>query len=154
MPLDIRPATEDDLAFLTEAEAAVFSDAWHESGIRAQLLSETGYTRLLLSDGVPAGYLFGNLLPPEGELFRIAVLPRLRGRGMGHTLLSLFHRDAAAHGVTELYLEVREGNTAARALYEKMGYTLTATRKHYYRTPTEDACIYRCTLAKEKDTLC
>ncbi len=38
-------------------------------------------------------------------------------------------------------LEVREGNTAARNLYESYGFMQEAVRKSYYHNPTEDALI-------------
>lgn len=38
-------------------------------------------------------------------------------------------------------LEVREGNTAARNLYESYGFIQEAVRKSYYHNPTEDALI-------------
>ena len=39
--------------------------------------------------------------------------------------------------------EVRKSNLAARALYEKLGFSLIGERKNYYKDPTEDACLYR-----------
>ena len=38
-------------------------------------------------------------------------------------------------------LEVREGNTAARNLYESYGFIQETVRKSYYHNPTEDALI-------------
>jgi ribosomal-protein-alanine N-acetyltransferase len=38
-------------------------------------------------------------------------------------------------------LEVRESNLAARRLYERLGFTITAKRPKYYTEPEEDALI-------------
>ena len=45
-------------------------------------------------------------------------------------------------GLTGDYtLEVREGNTAARALYESFGFVTEGVRRNYYTQPSEDALI-------------
>ena len=38
-------------------------------------------------------------------------------------------------------LEVRQANTAAQQLYEKMGYELVGRRRRFYQNPVEDALI-------------
>ena len=43
--------------------------------------------------------------------------------------------------VSDIFLEVREGNTAARRLYEKLGFSEISRRKAYYSSPVEDAVI-------------
>ena len=49
--------------------------------------------------------------------------------------------DAAASGATKATLEVRASNTAAFALYERLGFHVAATRPGYYTKPEEDALI-------------
>jgi ribosomal-protein-alanine N-acetyltransferase len=44
--------------------------------------------------------------------------------------------------VTRVFLEVRESNAAARALYEKCGFQISGRRKSYYSDPAEDAVLY------------
>jgi len=41
-----------------------------------------------------------------------------------------------------VFLEVRESNTAARRLYQKLGFEETGRRKSYYSNPVEDAVLY------------
>ena len=41
-----------------------------------------------------------------------------------------------------VFLEVRESNTAARGLYEKLAFHQTGRRKSYYCAPLEDAILY------------
>ena len=41
-----------------------------------------------------------------------------------------------------VFLEVRESNSAARSLYEKLGFQQTGRRKSYYANPIEDAILY------------
>jgi len=43
--------------------------------------------------------------------------------------------------VTSYFLEVRQSNLPAIALYEKMGYKNIGIRKKFYEKPVEDAVI-------------
>ena len=45
-----------------------------------------------------------------------------------------------------MYLEVRESNQAARAVYAARGFEQVGRRKRYYRDPIEDALVLRATL--------
>ena len=55
------------------------------------------------------------------------------------------HRSRAptATSIREAYLEVRESNDAALALYGGQGFKPVAVRPHYYRSPPEDALVLR-----------
>jgi ribosomal-protein-alanine N-acetyltransferase len=46
-------------------------------------------------------------------------------------------------GVRSLYLEVRESNVSARALYDSRSFAQVGRRKGYYRSPIEDALLMR-----------
>ncbi len=135
---------------MTEAERAVFSDPWSASAIRAQLLSPLAVSLILESAGQPQGYLLASSIPPEGELYRIAVLPTARGLGFGRILLSSYIEEENKRGCDRLFLEVRESNSAAIRLYESLGYQKAVTRRRYYKNPTEDAVLY----VLRKDTTC
>jgi ribosomal-protein-alanine N-acetyltransferase len=49
-------------------------------------------------------------------------------------------------GVTEVFLEVRESNVGALALYQRQGFRVAGSRRGYYRSPTEDALVLRADL--------
>lgn len=134
----VRQGTASDISFVCAVEKAVFSDPWGEETVAAHV--EQAHLTLLIAerDGVPVGYLLGSLIPPEGEIYRVAAHPDCRRSGVGRALGLYFLSLADA-----AYLEVRKSNTAARALYEKLGFSLVGERKNYYRNPTEDACLYR-----------
>lgn len=87
------------------------------------------------------GYISYRFLAGEGELMRIAVLPRFRGRGYSRKLMEKMEKSAIEQGIAVLTLEVREGNTPARKLYESRGFSQIAARKDYYRHPTENAVV-------------
>jgi [ribosomal protein S18]-alanine N-acetyltransferase len=89
------------------------------------------------------GFLIAQHISPEWELENIVVAANARRKGLGKRLLQ--HLLSAAHEINSasVFLEVRESNTAARALYEKAGFAQIGRRKIYYTNPPEDAVLYR-----------
>ena len=54
--------------------------------------------------------------------------------------------EMSARGVRTAFLEVRESNSAARALYNSRGFIEIGRRSKYYRRPVEDALVLRRSL--------
>jgi ribosomal-protein-alanine N-acetyltransferase len=77
----------------------------------------------------------------EAELGDLAVREPARGRGVGSALIAEVLRGAAGRGAERLFLEVREGNRPARALYRRHGFREAGRRPDYYRDPREDAIV-------------
>jgi len=83
----------------------------------------------------------------EWEIENIVVAGPARRHGLGVRLVGELLRLARLRGTKAIFLEVRESNRAARALYEKCGFVVIGDRKGYYRNPDEAAIIYRLDLA-------
>ncbi|MDX2153331.1 MAG: GNAT family N-acetyltransferase [Bryobacteraceae bacterium] len=95
--------------------------------------------RVAVLNGEVAGFLVAReTAPGEREILNLAVAGRFRRKGIATRLLAVQLRDGAA-----VFLEVRESNRAARALYEKYGFTAAGTRKNYYTDPCESAIVMR-----------
>ncbi|HKJ00777.1 MAG TPA: ribosomal protein S18-alanine N-acetyltransferase [bacterium] len=135
--------TDPDPALLAAVDAQCFAEAWDTIGY-AQLRANPAVQAWLLRDdaGAPAGLLCFQRVGDEAEVYRIAVLPALRGQGLGRWLLVRFMARARAEGLRRAYLEVRESNAAARRLYEAAGFAEAGRRPGYYRQPSEDAVLY------------
>ena len=73
----------------------------------------------------------------ELEVVQIAVRKEWQGRGIAGQLLETVPQEK------EVFLEVREGNTPARTLYQKQGFKEIGCRKGYYHAPTEDAIMMK-----------
>lgn len=143
--LGLHRATTADLAEVAELERACYSDPWPASAF-ATLPENTRVFFAITRDDVRrrvTGYVVAWYVMDEGELANLAVAPGDRRRGIGRVLLDAMLADAAARGTTQVYLEVRESNVAARQLYATRGFEEIGRRKQYYRSPKEDALILR-----------
>ena len=133
-----RPADAPSIAAL---ESEIFSDPWSEADVTSYICQETGMCFVAKDGEETLGYIIGRKIPPEGEIYRIAVRPDKRQRGIGYRLLSYALKTEYGHGVETVFLEVRSQNAPARALYKAYGFTECGKRKNYYQNPHDDAII-------------
>lgn len=144
----LRTAKADDLADVVAMERACYSDPWPGSSFAA--LPANDRVCFIVARDAQNGRLLGFAVAwhvlDEGELANLAVAPECRRRGIGQALLDAVTTDALGRGTSQLYLEVRESNSAARALYAAAGFQEVGRRKQYYNRPVEDALILRRTL--------
>lgn len=96
------------------------------------------------------GFLMASLIPPEAEIYNIAVDKTYQNQGVGHLLLEELTRNLLVNGIQDLFLEVRAGNQAGIAFYSKHGFELMGMRKKYYTRPTEDALVLKLSLASRE----
>ena len=94
-----------------------------------------------LEDGEVIAYVIGRLIAPEGEIYRVAVAPHKRKRGIGYRLLDYAVKTSRGHGLERLFLEVRSKNIPAINLYTAYGFKEIGTRKNYYKDPQDDAIV-------------
>jgi putative acetyltransferase len=98
-------------------DRAAYKRTW-EAGVRDP--------RVLLLVASQAESVVGHLAvypDPEGFLVGMLVAQDVRGRGIGTALLTRAFAWARVHDVRALHLDVFPHNTAAIALYRKMGFT-------------------------------
>ena len=93
-----------------------------------------GHQLLGLRDGAGAllGFAVWSQVLDEAELLDIGVAPACRRQGLGQRLLDAVMAAARTQGAQRLLLEVRAGNLAAQALYQRAGFQLSGRRKGYY----------------------
>lgn len=150
--LVIRPAEESDLPEILRIERTSFADPWSRESFITSL--ELERMRFLVAeerrdgdgggevgDSTLLGYVIALVVSEEAEVANLAVATNVRRRGVGGLLLDRITDDLALRGVRSLYLEVRESNLAARALYESRSFVQVGRRKGYYRNPPEDALL-------------
>jgi [ribosomal protein S18]-alanine N-acetyltransferase len=125
-------------------EQEVFADPWSTQDFRDCVSSDALF---LVAEGkgadTIAGYVVALDAADEGEILNLAVAPSGRRNGLGRALVQHMLEALGGRGVQQVYLEVRESNAPARALYAAQGFKEVGRRKQYYRRPVEDAIVLR-----------
>lgn len=134
----LRPATPEDEAFQLELYASsreaelarvVWEGGTKEAFLRQQFAAQSHHYRenypgatldVVEVDGARAGRLFVARWTKEIRIMDIALLPELRGRGIGTRLLRELQDEARAAGKS-LSIHVEAFNPA-RHLYERLGF--------------------------------
>ena len=129
----IRRAIPDDAAALAVLDQLADDWPWPERRI-AQACGDTVGQRVLMLelDGKPAAFVSFALVLDEGSIYRIAVHPAQRRRGLGGQLLDTALAQLRQQGASRCLLELRRGNQAAYALYRSRGFILDGERPAYY----------------------
>jgi ribosomal-protein-alanine N-acetyltransferase len=140
-------ATRADLDAVERLEVVAFADPWTRQAFEAALKERHARFRVARGpDGALIGYVIAWFILDEGEIANLAVMPTSRRRGVARALLDEIIVEARESGLARLFLEVRESNAAAAALYASRGFTPIARRARYYRKPVEDAIVLRLEL--------
>ncbi|MEO8335694.1 MAG: ribosomal protein S18-alanine N-acetyltransferase [bacterium] len=151
--LVIRPAEHYDIPEVLRIERDSFADPWSADSFLTSL--ELDRMRFLVAEergegdssrtgnGMLVGYVIALVLGEEAEIANLAVSSDARGRGVGGLLLDRVTDELVQRGVWSVYLEVRESNTAARALYKSRAFRQVGRRRGYYRHPAEDALLLK-----------
>ena len=128
---------------------AVTASHWSHEQYRQQFSGDFPKRLALVIEEASAiqGFLVARSVEREWEIENIAVAGMARRRGLGSRLLGEFLDLARERGAESVFLEVRESNRAARVLYEKWAFMEAGRRNGYYCEPSEDAVVYRLSLA-------
>ena len=137
----IRSAVPADAVPLVEIERRCFSDPWSENSFREALESPWTFGLVAQNARGIAGYLIGREVAGTGEVLNLAVAPDCRRHGVARALLRAGLAWLRKRRVQEVFLEVRESNQTAQALYLSSGFRPVGQRTAYYRNPKEDALV-------------
>ena len=130
--VEIRKFTDTDLGRLALLEKGCFSDAWTMEML-CDTAKQDGFCCLLATlHGEEIGFVYGNVVFEDAELYKVAVLPEYRGKGFGKELAQAFIAAVQEKGARQIFLEVRVSNQAALSLYLGQGFERVRLRKRYY----------------------
>jgi len=136
----IRPMTVDDLPQVHVLECAAQPDPWSLEHFAEELGRPYSRTDLCWRDGQLAGFICTWLVADELQIQNVATAPEFRRQGVAARLLTHVLERSTAIGFEAAWLEVRVGNAAAIALYERYGFKKVARRPSYY-PDGEDALV-------------
>lgn len=141
----VTPDTLDQVNEIAVLQSETFTNPWSADSLRWEI-ANTDVARLYVmrADNELIGFCACWVILDELHINSVAVADRWRRQGLASRLLRDVCRDARTSGATQATLEVRRSNTAALALYERLGFTCEGVRKDYYQTPREDALVLWC----------
>ncbi|HEM5145904.1 TPA: ribosomal protein S18-alanine N-acetyltransferase [Streptococcus suis] len=128
---------------LAEAVLAVMQSVYEQSPwtleqIASSMASQDEDYYLAYEGQELVGFLAVQTVLDEMEILQIAVRADFQRLGIASQLM------AAVMGWDgDIFLEVRESNSAAQALYTRQHFTKIGKRKDYYRNPVEDAVLMK-----------
>ena len=127
----VRPWHYSDLEQLATIAQSTGPYSWNENELRDSFDQEhLGY--VLVVQGEVCGYCIIRCFDTELELLDISIAHSRQSRGLGYVLLRDVLGNAKFGDIKDVWLEVRESNLQARALYRRLGFTQQGMRKNYY----------------------
>lgn len=122
----------DIAAIAAFEEKQMFPDRWSFSQLADSVLSDK-FKGILAEEGgeivATAAINFGL---DEADLVNVLVAAKIRKRGVGSAMLEALLEECKKRELKKLFLEVRESNIPAIALYKKYGFEKISERKKYY----------------------
>jgi ribosomal-protein-alanine N-acetyltransferase len=143
------PLGQERLGAVLEVENRAYAHPWSRANFSDVLHS--GYqAQILIAEHTILGYFVAMKGVDEVHLLNITVAPEHQRQGWAHLMLDALDLWARGQGAHYLWLEVRVGNTRAREVYLRHGFSQVGQRKSYYaagRGQREDAVVMNLRLA-------
>ncbi len=121
---------------MTDAQRAALHALCFDGTPRAWSAAEFGEYRAdvrVITCETARGMIVARVVADEAEILTLAVHPAARRNGVARELLAEAEKQVLALGAKQMFLEVRDDNLAAKALYDSAGYVSAGYRKNYYR---------------------
>jgi [ribosomal protein S18]-alanine N-acetyltransferase len=126
------PMTLQQLDAVVAIELLAYEFPWTRGNFVDSLVG--GYPAQVLYGA--QGELLGYFIAMEGvdelHLLNITVAPTAQGHGHARFMLDALCAHALERKTPKIWLEVRESNLRARAIYERYGFTHIGLRRGYY----------------------
>lgn len=136
----------EDLDQVMEIEEDLFSVPWTREGFLTYLMKKDTMFFIVEEKEKILGFCSMMTVLDEGDILNVAVRRDRQKEGIGQFLVASILRMADMQGIRLVHLEVREGNGAARRLYERLGFKEDGLRRNYYENPVENAVLMTKTM--------
>jgi [ribosomal protein S18]-alanine N-acetyltransferase len=136
-----------DLDAVMEIEKRAYEFPWSMGNMR-DCIKSNYYCCVYRLDSRCIGYGVMSVAAGEAQILNICIDPEMQGHGLGRRLLQHLIAEAGRRSADTLFLEVRESNQAAAALYASAGFNELGRRRGYYpaKGGREDALVLAMTL--------
>ena len=143
-PCTLQPMTRAHIDAVLAIEVAAYPFPWS----RGNFIDSIAAGHLAWLAHGESGELIGYFIAMHGvdemHLLNVTVAPARQGRGHARFMIEALLALCRTHRAGTLWLEVRESNARARAIYERIGFAQVGLRKNYYPAPLgrrEDAVV-------------
>ncbi|SMF78982.1 GNAT family N-acetyltransferase [Pseudobacteriovorax antillogorgiicola] len=125
---------EDMLLWCLEELSLDWGDHfWKSDEILRSIAAGDKRLFFVLVDSQAAGMIFFSIASLESELLFLFIRDNFRHQGLARRLMKEYFATLKTLKIDSLFLEVRESNTGAQALYQSLEYRLIGRRPRYYR---------------------
>jgi ribosomal-protein-alanine N-acetyltransferase len=138
-PLEARfePLQLEHLDLLMPVEQLTYTHPWTRNNVIDSL--KAGYqAQLLMAGDDLLGYFIAMKGVQEVHLLNITVAPEHQRQGWARIMLDALAIWSRGQGALWLWLEVRQSNERAIAVYEAYGFRRVGERKNYYPVSAQD----------------
>lgn len=139
---------EADAIYLLAQASYPFGSPWTQQQFVDDVLSSQSIYLCLYEKTTLIAFLSFRLLIDQIEIDHVVVDEKWQNQKIAQQLCQQLVNLAQANQVEAIFLEVRQSNAKALAVYQKMGFEQMAIRKAYYHHPLEDAQIMRKMIRK------
>lgn len=126
---------------ISEIEGECFESPWSEVALRVEASAGNCVFLAASQGGRLLAFVIVRVMADECEVYKVAVTAPARRQGIALALMEEALSRAKQLGAEKAYLEVRESNKAAAALYARLGFETVGLRKDYYDSPRENAVL-------------
>jgi len=148
------PMSAGQLDLVMAVEAAAYEFPWTRGNFVDSLASGYQAQVLYAESGEMLGYYVAMPGVDEMHLLNLTVAPARQHQGHARFMLDDLVAACRRRGARQLWLEVRESNARARAIYLRRGFVQMGVRKGYYPAAQgrrEDAVVMSLAIPEARD---
>ncbi|RZP25469.1 MAG: ribosomal-protein-alanine N-acetyltransferase [Candidatus Actinomarinales bacterium] len=129
---------------LSELEKKIFNTSWDPSWIREKINNQNAIYWIKKENDEIIGYLAIQFTGVDIEILGLGVLPNYRRKGYASDMMVTMMDYLKQYNYNKIFLEVRDSNNVAKALYSKFNFNRSGTRLNYYKD--ENAALYETSI--------
>ena len=131
----------EDIPSLAAIEKEEFSIPFKEKDFYDIYDSEISTVLVAKSGDTIVGYVSFTVIIDECQIINFATKNEFKRQGVGKRVMEGLFQHCEALGVKKYFLEVRQSNSAAIALYERYGFVPVGISKNHFSAPRENALL-------------
>ena len=129
---------------LSELEKKIFNTSWDPLWIIEKINNENTIYWIKKEDDEIVGYLAIQFTGEDIEILGLGVLQNYRRKGYASDMMVTMMDYLKQYNYNKIFLEVRDSNNVAKALYSKFNFNRSGTRLNYYKD--ENAALYETSI--------